>query len=527
MTHSRSRAPVTILLIISLAATAWTRNLSDEVRLKTQNERSMLASGNISQAGLSSMNSFALALLLGGLRGPLVMMLWTSSENQKSDRDLEGFDTKVEWIRLLQPEFDSVHIFQIWNKAYNVSAQMPTFRAKYAAIIDALNYAQSNDDARPNDINTLAAMGQIYLDKLGNSTTSDQSFNKQVRLDSLYRPEVPGAATASRYHLPSLLTQDHLLKPEVLAPRLSKPSSFTADQKWNDGSQLQYLAPYQPFPYGVSTYALAYNYFKRTQILQRNYGQHHIQLSETVVGSRPAVALRLWSADEGIHARAIEAQLLHKVPFTEEQQQATHPFGPNILELGQQYALLTASVPAIPIIPVDASDEVAEALHSYDRGAKLAADAIAEYNDHMKIEGLQLNFSSFNSSIEELEANAIMYRADADYLRILSATDQASAASAAKDARNLYQQALIAQKRACMHYFVDGTVLVDAGTTRDEILNLTPAQVTRVYDRVVAILEDQPNRDVNISERVGYVYQINRCQARMIKLDERELAPSH
>jgi energy-coupling factor transporter ATP-binding protein EcfA2 len=63
-------------------------------------------------------------VVLGGLRGPLVMILWTSSEGQKAERELEDFDTKVEWIRLLQPEFDSVHIFQVWNKAYNISVQM-------------------------------------------------------------------------------------------------------------------------------------------------------------------------------------------------------------------------------------------------------------------------------------------------------------------------------------------------------------------------------------------------------------------
>ena len=49
------------------------------------------------------------------------MILWTSSESQKNEKDLEGFDTKVEWIRLLQPEFDTVHVFQVWNKAYNIS----------------------------------------------------------------------------------------------------------------------------------------------------------------------------------------------------------------------------------------------------------------------------------------------------------------------------------------------------------------------------------------------------------------------
>ena len=32
----------------------------------------------------------ALALLLGGLRGPLVMLLWSNSESQKMDKNLEA-----------------------------------------------------------------------------------------------------------------------------------------------------------------------------------------------------------------------------------------------------------------------------------------------------------------------------------------------------------------------------------------------------------------------------------------------------
>ena len=67
------------------------------------------------------MPSFATALLLGGLRGPLVMFLWPNSETSKREHHLEDVDTEIEWIRLLQPEFDTVHLFQIWNKAYATS----------------------------------------------------------------------------------------------------------------------------------------------------------------------------------------------------------------------------------------------------------------------------------------------------------------------------------------------------------------------------------------------------------------------
>ena len=61
------------------------------------------------------------------LRGPLVMILWPSAEEQKTEKDLEDFDTKIELIRLLQAEFDTVHLFQIWSKAYNVSAQLASY----------------------------------------------------------------------------------------------------------------------------------------------------------------------------------------------------------------------------------------------------------------------------------------------------------------------------------------------------------------------------------------------------------------
>ena len=65
------------------------------------------------------------------------MYLWSTSETQKIDRDLADFDTKVEWIRLLQPEFDTVHLFQIWNKAYNISVLMASPADKYTTIMQA------------------------------------------------------------------------------------------------------------------------------------------------------------------------------------------------------------------------------------------------------------------------------------------------------------------------------------------------------------------------------------------------------
>src|SRR4029079_791809 len=137
---NRSRVPFIVLLIVALLATGVTRQLAATRRATG---KTLGAQGESSNSiGLSGMNSFALALLLGGMRGPLVMILWTSSESQKTEKNLEDFDTKVEWIRLLQPEFDTVHIFQIWNKAYNISVQMASNANKYITILDAIEYGR-------------------------------------------------------------------------------------------------------------------------------------------------------------------------------------------------------------------------------------------------------------------------------------------------------------------------------------------------------------------------------------------------
>src|SRR6202012_4826803 len=111
---------------------------------------------------LGNMDSFALALMLGGLRGPLVMFLWPAIENQKADHNLDDVDTMIEWVRLLQPEFASVHMFQMWNKAYNISAMMTSPANKYAVVLDALEYGANVDRDRPGDINILRSIQDIY-----------------------------------------------------------------------------------------------------------------------------------------------------------------------------------------------------------------------------------------------------------------------------------------------------------------------------------------------------------------------------
>lgn len=151
---TRSRLPIIILVIACLVGASAIRPL---------------VGPPASQSNLSQLKGFTLGLILGGLRGPLVMVLWSSSESQKTARQLEDFETKVELIGRLQPEFDAVHIFQIWNIAYNISVQVVNLPGKYTKILDAIDYGRRVAAERPENINIETAIGGVYFDKLGNS----------------------------------------------------------------------------------------------------------------------------------------------------------------------------------------------------------------------------------------------------------------------------------------------------------------------------------------------------------------------
>src|SRR5688572_29564031 len=135
----RGSKRLVILLLVAMIVTGLTRQMVYSQRQQIQLERRRTS------AGLQGLDTFALGLILGGLRGPLVMFLWTSIESQKTEKNLENIDTKIELVRMLQPEFASVHIFQIWNKAYNLSVQVASLQNKYSMILSALQYARNVD----------------------------------------------------------------------------------------------------------------------------------------------------------------------------------------------------------------------------------------------------------------------------------------------------------------------------------------------------------------------------------------------
>jgi hypothetical protein len=515
----QSRFGIVVMMICSLVLAGFARHWSDDVRiaaaenplLPTSSSRDNAESGT---ANLSGMDSYALGLLLGGLRGPLVMFLWSTSESQKSAHDLEDFDTKVEWIRLLQPEFDTVHLFEIWNKAYNISVQMTNLPNKYSAILGALDYADSVDRQRPDDINIVFDVGRVYGDKLGISHEAfyyirrmreeTQAPRPRVRVtlpDSLL-PKFLAAARAAGLDQPSsavesddetqtafltldaavaqplrktfagplvsfhdlaiaaptgegaigrdrmdpMLDADGNILPGLLEPVHPRPADLPPGALWYTGAKLDFLKPYEPFPYGLSPQAVSYAYYKRSQMLQTVAYQETLQTSNFVVDSRPGLMLKFWGQEEAEEARRAELRLFGLDDTADRADLESLAPGTDLLHPLSSAAGLP---PVFDYRPDPAAGT--RALESYALAARLYGDSREELSAHLR--RFPRNRDTFSSHVDEDIAFARLYQADHDFLAgvLDPALRSADWASAAEN----YHQARWAFELVILHYWVE------------------------------------------------------------------------
>jgi hypothetical protein len=472
------RTAIGVLLIVFLAASAYFGQLATTQRdsVRAIGKIGVSASAASGAVSLDSMPSYATALLLGGLRGPLVMFLWPTTETQKQEHDLQDIDTEIEWIRLLQPEFDTVHLFQIWNKAYNISVQMASLANKYTTILDAIDYGQKVDSERPDDINIICAIAAIYGDKLGTSQehvyyrgrvrretqtlvrlnfpaarvdefrksasrlgwNEEESpfianektgrvtvFLERPRADKLAevfngtdvissqetRSQSQSADPAWRHvRMDPMLDTEGNIFPDLLAARYPRPADLPPDQEWYDGSQLQFLKQYEPFPYGISTIALAYNNYKRAQLLLRLWHEEHIQSGDVVIDSFPALDLKLWGSDEMERGRHYELRMWG------------HPISTSVDPLALEEP--DASIPLTTASVDDVSRDAA--LYSYATAARLYHDSRAEYVEHMRrYPGFA---ATYFAHVDDTRSFEPLMQADHDYLAAMTATGAQRAA---------------------------------------------------------------------------------------------------
>ncbi len=558
--HSRGRMIIGVMLILSLAASAILQQTAYSFRSEVINSRRSKDAPPPSR--IANLDSFSLALLLGGLRGPLVMFLWTSSESQKSDRDLESFDTKVEMIRLLQPEFVTVHLFQIWNKIYNVSAQLASLSNKYSAILDGINYAEETLEVLPDDINIVSAIGGAYADKLGNSQEKVY-YRGRVRNETLpvYRIRFPAArldefkkamtdagvdpaivritdgkdgietalvnklpgdrllalfkhddvksealprqsirigTRVRRTELDTLLDVNGNILPEYLKPTHVVPPGVVD----NDGSELQWLKPFQPFPYGISPIAMGYNYQKRAQYLQRVGLQKHVQMSTLVIDHEPSLTLKAWADEEWDRARRLEQRGLPPVA--------------NVEQLTRE--LWTSTIaPDAKIIDRRAIDE---AIFSYERAARVNAAATGEIQDH--IEHFPSNIQSFNSHLDAARAAEHMMKADGAYLQAIVETNPEIRKSLLATAKSEYQESSKWYHILILRYYIDPRDALAIKFSRNDIdEKMTLAQLTEILDRARAYLRikyKNPNMNPTVQDLQEYDEEIHRTDDRLSKI---------
>jgi hypothetical protein len=490
------RAAVVVVMIVSLLSTAVLRQVTFDAR-ESSSGPARSTRGN----SLSRMDSYALALLLGGLRGPLVMVLWPNSENQKQQKDLDDLDTKIEWIRLLQAEFDTVHIFQIWNKAYNISVLRASLPNKYLTIIDALDYAHSVDQERPDDINIIQAIGGVYFDKLG-SSQEKAYYRRRVMAESLPHRSPQKLSRDDpawrRLDLDAVLDEKGNLLPALITPTLSSPLTdpFDAKQVY-DGSELQFLKSLAPFPKGVSTLLFGYNYFKRAQILERR-GERPAQLSERVVDSRPALALENWSTENHDNGRVAELRA----------------FGLAVPEQVEDMDLITAGMlpDARPVDP----HELDEAIDDYRESARAAQLAVDEFTEHLSV--YPDDITLYDSHQEGLRAARLLVIADADYLELVRAPATKRRAMLVAVSEE-YRQAARAYAFLILRFYTSDSVaakVLPPGMTRPDLRKLNPALLLPTLAR--AQQEEAAEHRAIEYDAQDYLRYIERCERRALAL---------
>jgi len=453
--------------------------------------------------------------LLGGLRGPLVMFLWSSSESQKIDRNLEDLDTKVEWIRLLQPEFDSVHIYQIWNKAYNVSAMMASPANKFSVIMEALDYAHNVDAERPGDVNILAATSNVYSGKLGSPNLAEFAFySRQFRAESLTpanREKFYGRVMRLDKWKP-LLTDANMIRPDLIEPNHPRPADLPSNAEWNDGSELQYLAAFAPFPYGLSPTAMSYNYAKRAQVAMTAEGQQPLQMSEMVVDSRPGIQLKEWMEDDSQMGR--------------EQESAA--FG--IPSVGGKVDTIADKVK-----PSDTPRDrtaLKAAIYYFDSAVRISRRGLEEYRRHLSKPEYAMRTTIYRSHIADLNAAEAMYQADRDYLAACLLADRSAKNALLLEASESYSRAMLVYEHTVLDYFMEDEGLFPAGLNaphvfprnirnKNDVAKLSDDLVSSAYDKATSIVTRLPlGAQTYRDERQQYGRQIRRCRIRMNLIHE-------
>ena len=114
-------------------------------------------------------SSAAMNLVLLGLRGPAVTVLWLNAKDEKATKNWSKLRSTVDSIVQLQPHYKKIWRFQGWNLAYNVSSEWDAVEDRYFWVKEGAKFTMKGVDRNVKYSELPWDVARILGAKVGNA----------------------------------------------------------------------------------------------------------------------------------------------------------------------------------------------------------------------------------------------------------------------------------------------------------------------------------------------------------------------
>ncbi len=254
--------------------------------------------------------------------------------------------------------------------------------------------------------------------------------------------------------------------------------------------------------------------------------QKPVQMSASVVDSKPAVELRQWGEDEWERGRDSEMEAYGKT-LSPEQANA----GPGTLpQTRSEKEAVTQSIRiGDPLGDSEATRQaVASALYSYALTAQLCRDSRAEYIRHLSSSGENYinRIMDYSSTIDSLKSEESLVLGDHDFLLAATLGDGPERRKLMASSLGHYRDAVLSYKYLMLRYYMPVEVLEPllapygyTRTTLHQFLLDKPKDFEAFYTKMTDRLNVPGVGDMNAVERDDYLLYIDRAAARSASLE--------
>jgi len=163
---------VIVVLLVPLYLISHPTTRDDEggtlARMRTEHRLSQANLGEIDPAGAS----ISLATL--GMRGVAANLLWGQAIHYKKTENWDAFKATLNQIIKLQPNFESVWVYQAWNLTYNVSVEFDDYRHRYHWVKKGIDYLIDGTKYNTESPSMLHDVGWFFQHKIGRADEKKQ-----------------------------------------------------------------------------------------------------------------------------------------------------------------------------------------------------------------------------------------------------------------------------------------------------------------------------------------------------------------